>query len=396
MKMMSGSSGDKEAQIPPLIPREGRDEDGKPSSIDRHNGDDEHRQPAPFHDPRNPYNDNKSPNSAYMNRNAASKGNSGDGIAGYVPAQRLEWKRYKQYTRNDIMEAIEEVKKGKSALQVSKRYNIPSRTLYDKVKKMGITTGRQQQRKSMNSNFNTPPSTVYSAAFPNLNMMGGPMHHLPEGLPMENPYKNLMDRMKEVRDDEDSRDTRDSEGLHDKEGPKPKDLGPMPFSILPPHMLNMMERIKSGEMVEPLRQEERAEATSPMNLSSEREESKRMSEGSFGQSPSPGSRETFDSPSQASPPSYSEVDRKGNNSPDRQQIDIRAQFLADLRRTTQGDGQSPELDLSRATGGQESLPPRKRKVSQEDQSSDEQGSPKLNLQDHKSLSGMEESSTVVI
>ena len=37
-----------------------------------------------------------------------------EGIAGYVPAQRLEWKRYKQYTRNDIMAAIEEVKKGKS------------------------------------------------------------------------------------------------------------------------------------------------------------------------------------------------------------------------------------------------------------------------------------------
>lgn len=35
------------------------------------------------------------------------------GIAGYVPTQRLEWKRYKQYTRSDIMAAIEEVKKGK-------------------------------------------------------------------------------------------------------------------------------------------------------------------------------------------------------------------------------------------------------------------------------------------
>jgi hypothetical protein len=34
------------------------------------------------------------------------------GIANYVPNQRLEWKRYKQYTRNDIMAAIEEVKAG--------------------------------------------------------------------------------------------------------------------------------------------------------------------------------------------------------------------------------------------------------------------------------------------
>jgi hypothetical protein len=33
--------------------------------------------------------------------------------AGYVPTQRLEWKRYKQYTRNDIMAAIEEVKTGR-------------------------------------------------------------------------------------------------------------------------------------------------------------------------------------------------------------------------------------------------------------------------------------------
>ena len=49
------------------------------------------------------------------------KGNSSDtekdgfdksGIANYVPNQRLEWKRYKQYTRNDIMSAIEEVKQG--------------------------------------------------------------------------------------------------------------------------------------------------------------------------------------------------------------------------------------------------------------------------------------------
>merc|ERR1719429_511890 len=71
------------------------------------------------------------------------------GIANYVPSQRLEWKRYKQYTRNDIMSAIEEVKAGMSALQASRKYGVPSRTLYDKVKKMGITTGRQVQRKSL-------------------------------------------------------------------------------------------------------------------------------------------------------------------------------------------------------------------------------------------------------
>ena len=78
-------------------------------------------------------------------------------LADYVPNQRLEWKRYKQYTRTDIMAAIEEVKKGMSALQAARKYGVPSRTLYDKVKKMGITTGRQIQRKSL---------PQYPAAFP--------------------------------------------------------------------------------------------------------------------------------------------------------------------------------------------------------------------------------------
>ena len=94
---------------------------------------------------------------------------------------------------------------GKSALQVSKKFNIPSRTLYDKVKKMGITTGRQQQRKQMN---NTSSSFNYSAAFPSLNMMaGGPLGH-PLGpgsdniaIP-DNPYKTIMERMKENREDD--------------------------------------------------------------------------------------------------------------------------------------------------------------------------------------------------
>ena len=35
-----------------------------------------------------------------------------DQLANYVPSQKLEWKRYKQYTRSDIMAAIDEVKKG--------------------------------------------------------------------------------------------------------------------------------------------------------------------------------------------------------------------------------------------------------------------------------------------
>lgn len=398
-KLSSGSSSDKEVPLPPLIPREGNEIE-KPG-YEGQTKDPEHG----FHDPRNPYHNEKSPKSmGYGGQHGMDKL---EGIAGYVPTQRLEWKRYKQYTRNDIMAAIEEVKKGKSALQVSKKFNIPSRTLYDKVKKMGISTGRQQQRKSMNSNFNGM-STAYSAAFPGLNMMS-PLSHLPEGLPMDNPYKNLMDRMKEVRDDEDSRDTRDSEGdkEHRKElGPIPpemrKDLGPMPFSILPPHMLNMMERIKAegGEREHRDREEQRE--SSPMNLSSERDDPKRMSEGSFPHSPSPSSGEmTSPSNCQNSPTGphsdyqtqgqqdrYSDRDSDRPSSPDRQQIDIRAQFLADLRRLGDRRPQSPEMDLNRSHdygGIQENLPPRKRKVSQE---VDNEPSSKLNLQEHKVVGGL--------
>ena len=54
-------------------------------------------------------------------------------IAAYVPTQKLEWKRYKQYTNSDITAAIEAVKSGMSALQASRKFKVPSRTLYDKV-----------------------------------------------------------------------------------------------------------------------------------------------------------------------------------------------------------------------------------------------------------------------
>lgn len=349
-KMSSGSSSDKEVPLPPLIPREAVTEQGenKPGY--------EKETESYEKSPRN-YNDKM------------------EGIAGYVPTQRLEWKRYKQYTRNDIMAAIEEVKKGKSALQVSKKFNIPSRTLYDKVKKMGITTGRQQQRKSMNNtNYN-----AYSAAFPSLNMMPG-MSNLHEGISQLDPYKSLMERMK----DEDSRDHKDGEEKSGESGAR-KDLGPMPFSILPPHMLNMMERMKTEGR--DLDREERE--SSPINLSSERDE-KRMSEGSFRHSPSPGSTDLTTSPSncQNSPPggSGSEVDRARDSPPDRQHIDIRAQFLADLRRLDArgrvGEDTSPDMELS-----QDNLPPRKRKVSHEADSG-ESGA-KLVETGHKALNGLE-------
>ena len=105
-KLSSGSSSDKEVPLPPLIPREGNEIE-KPG-YERSAKDPDHG----FHDPRNPYHNEKSPKS--MNYNNQQGMDKLEGIAGYVPTQRLEWKRYKQYTRNDIMQAIEEVKKGKS------------------------------------------------------------------------------------------------------------------------------------------------------------------------------------------------------------------------------------------------------------------------------------------
>lgn len=82
------------------------------------------------------------------------RGGGGGGIATYVPQQKPEWKRYKQYTRNDILSAIEAVRSGMSALQAARKYGVPSRTLYDKVKKLGITTSRPFKRG--NNGGNTP------------------------------------------------------------------------------------------------------------------------------------------------------------------------------------------------------------------------------------------------
>ncbi|CAG9836377.1 unnamed protein product [Diabrotica balteata] len=73
------------------------------------------------------------------------------GIAPYVPNQVPEYKRYKQYTRDEIMAAIEAVRNGMSALQAARKYRVPSRTLYDKVKKLGITTSRPFKRGSNGS-----------------------------------------------------------------------------------------------------------------------------------------------------------------------------------------------------------------------------------------------------
>ena len=84
--------------------------------------------------------------------------------------------------------------------------------------------------------------------------MMSPLSRLPEGISVDNPYKDLMDRMKEV-DDSNSGDTRDTRPPGGERGEREEERGVdptsrpamPPFSILPPHMLNMMERIKSEE-----------------------------------------------------------------------------------------------------------------------------------------------------
>ncbi|XP_050303290.1 nucleus accumbens-associated protein 2-like [Anthonomus grandis grandis] len=123
------------------------------------------------------------------------------GIATYVPSQKPEWKRYKQYTRDDIMSAIAAVKNGMSALQAARKYGVPSRTLYDKVKKMGITTNRPFKRSNGNS-----------AAFPYSS--GSPYgSHLSESEEIINNNSSLMESSAFLQRVLDSRGGEDQEAL---------------------------------------------------------------------------------------------------------------------------------------------------------------------------------------
>lgn len=74
--------------------------------------------------------------------------------------QSRDWKRYKQYTKEDIERAIFAVKEGMSALQAARKYKVPSRTLYDKVKKQGIS------RPHRNRTSCTISAAASSARFP--------------------------------------------------------------------------------------------------------------------------------------------------------------------------------------------------------------------------------------
>jgi len=96
------------------------------------------------------------------------------GLALYVPSQKPEWKRYKQYTRNDIMAAIDAVRAGMSALQAARKFGVPSRTLYDKVKKLGITTNRPYRKGSF-------PMSPYQG----MNMKDDNSSYSPEEMPLD-------------------------------------------------------------------------------------------------------------------------------------------------------------------------------------------------------------------
>merc|ERR1712012_847463 len=93
-----------------------------------------------------------------------------------LPNGKIEWKRYKQYTKDDILAAIEEVKNGMSALQASRKYGVPSRTLYDKVKKMGILTANMQkqlqQKKGTEMEQKGVSGNGLSPNYPPINLLG--------------------------------------------------------------------------------------------------------------------------------------------------------------------------------------------------------------------------------
>lgn len=109
-------------------------------------------------------------------------------IASYVPQQKPEWKRYKQYTKDDILKAIECVRNGMSALQAARQFGVPSRTLYDKVKKLGIVTGRPMNRSSLKR---SPSHGGSPAAFPY--GLGGPPyghHNIDKSIPPPGPHND--------------------------------------------------------------------------------------------------------------------------------------------------------------------------------------------------------------
>ncbi|XP_073847172.1 BTB/POZ domain-containing protein ribbon [Musca autumnalis] len=149
MMPASGGKGEKMSSTPSNMEKAGNHS---------FNGSDYSNEKLKYPDePHSPYTDR-----SFEDESFDQKGNYANNFGNQNGNQKPEWKRYKQYTRNDIMSAIQCVRDGMSALQASRKFGVPSRTLYDKVKKLGITTGRP-----MNRTMKRSPSTVESpAAFP--------------------------------------------------------------------------------------------------------------------------------------------------------------------------------------------------------------------------------------
>lgn len=285
------------------------------------------------------------------------------GIANYVPSQRLEWKRYKQYTRNDIMSAIEAVKNGMSALQASRKYGVPSRTLYDKVKKMGITTGRQvQQRKSLPN---------YPSQFPGLSGMMG------------------------MNDMDDREDTNDSSLGTPGEEPSATMVPPTSLST---YMLNIMKGMqpdhgsKSGSNGGVSGVDSNEISLTPMNLS--KMLSSHAKHHQLGHapdvaslsphSPRPHQRDLDDDMVDSTEPGHRGHRGRHSSGDEPSSSDIKSQLLADLRRlggnlpsapssSAVVQAENPHVTSASSTthsppstaSDENNLPPRKRKVSQE-------------------------------
>lgn len=122
-----------------------------------------HLQKNKYGEPHSPYTEKFDDEESSSHNLSANDARAVANCSQAAANQKPEWKRYKQYTRQDLNDAIQAVKGGMSALQASRQYKVPSRTLYDKVKKMGIVGTRPMNRaiKRSPSNNGSPASFPY-------------------------------------------------------------------------------------------------------------------------------------------------------------------------------------------------------------------------------------------
>ena len=60
----------------------------------------------------------------------------------------LKSRKYRGYLEdNHLKSAIDEIKRGMSGFQASQKYGVPSRTIYDKLKKKGLTIEKKSNSK---------------------------------------------------------------------------------------------------------------------------------------------------------------------------------------------------------------------------------------------------------